>query len=240
MYLLVSLYNWSALVAGNGSYILRPCGHDLHGPTERMVLLQFCSMKRFIDISHVGSVELSTSRIDISEKDAIFTCPALRNSLVFPNCEQEALVFSQYSGPSTTLRIAAHSLRVWSPLDRPTTLYSMFTKIASSRSSVQIVLWAFFLITCKPSFIIGSEDYMYQITLTYSGGTGGGVSQGPNSFFFHAVFGKIWPNRPNRLAPPPPVWEILDPPLTYSRICWNDITSKRYDTAWNNACIIMI
>ena len=23
----------SALVAGNGSYILRPCGHDLHGPT---------------------------------------------------------------------------------------------------------------------------------------------------------------------------------------------------------------
>ena len=23
----------NALVAGNGSYILRPCGHDLHGPT---------------------------------------------------------------------------------------------------------------------------------------------------------------------------------------------------------------
>ena len=22
-----------ALVAGNGSYIVRPCGHDLHGPT---------------------------------------------------------------------------------------------------------------------------------------------------------------------------------------------------------------
>ena len=24
----------NALVAGNGSYILRPCGHDLHGPTS--------------------------------------------------------------------------------------------------------------------------------------------------------------------------------------------------------------
>ena len=23
----------NALVAGNGSYIVRPCGHDLHGPT---------------------------------------------------------------------------------------------------------------------------------------------------------------------------------------------------------------
>ena len=22
------------LVAGNGSYIVRPCGHDLHGPTN--------------------------------------------------------------------------------------------------------------------------------------------------------------------------------------------------------------
>ena len=27
----------SALVAGNGSYILRPCGHDLHGPTSPFV-----------------------------------------------------------------------------------------------------------------------------------------------------------------------------------------------------------
>ena len=26
----------NALVAGNGSYILRPCGHDLHGPTQSM------------------------------------------------------------------------------------------------------------------------------------------------------------------------------------------------------------
>ena len=24
----------NALVAGNGSYIVRPCGHDLHGPTD--------------------------------------------------------------------------------------------------------------------------------------------------------------------------------------------------------------
>ena len=24
----------NALVAGNGSYIVRPCGHDLHGPTS--------------------------------------------------------------------------------------------------------------------------------------------------------------------------------------------------------------
>ena len=27
-----------ALVAGNGSYIVRPCGHDLHGPT---IFMQF-------------------------------------------------------------------------------------------------------------------------------------------------------------------------------------------------------
>ena len=26
-----------ALVAGNGSYIVRPCGHDLHGPTSPFV-----------------------------------------------------------------------------------------------------------------------------------------------------------------------------------------------------------
>ena len=25
----------NALVVGNGSYIVRPCGHDLHGPTSR-------------------------------------------------------------------------------------------------------------------------------------------------------------------------------------------------------------
>ena len=33
MYLLVSLLQLNALVVGNGSYILWPCGHDLHGPT---------------------------------------------------------------------------------------------------------------------------------------------------------------------------------------------------------------
>ena len=33
MYLLVSLLQLNALVAGNGSYIPRPCGHDLHSPT---------------------------------------------------------------------------------------------------------------------------------------------------------------------------------------------------------------
>ena len=27
----------NALVAGNGSYIVRPCGHDLHGPTSPFV-----------------------------------------------------------------------------------------------------------------------------------------------------------------------------------------------------------
>ena len=29
----------NALVAGNGSYILRPCGHDLHGPTVLTLVL---------------------------------------------------------------------------------------------------------------------------------------------------------------------------------------------------------
>ena len=33
MYTMVSVYQLDALVAGNGSYIVRPCGHDLHGPT---------------------------------------------------------------------------------------------------------------------------------------------------------------------------------------------------------------
>ena len=37
--LLAYVYNgvsltMNALVAGNGSYIVRPCGHDLHGPTQ--------------------------------------------------------------------------------------------------------------------------------------------------------------------------------------------------------------
>ena len=33
MYTTVSLYQLNAVVAGNGSYIIRPCGHDLHSPT---------------------------------------------------------------------------------------------------------------------------------------------------------------------------------------------------------------
>ena len=28
----------NVLVAGNGSYIVRPCGHDLHGPTISKVI----------------------------------------------------------------------------------------------------------------------------------------------------------------------------------------------------------
>ena len=40
--LLAYVYNgvsdrMNALVAGNGSYIVRPCGHDLHGPTSPFV-----------------------------------------------------------------------------------------------------------------------------------------------------------------------------------------------------------
>ena len=34
MYLLVSLLQLNALVVGNGSYILRPYGHDLYSPTS--------------------------------------------------------------------------------------------------------------------------------------------------------------------------------------------------------------
>ena len=37
-YVYNSVFVWiTALVAGNGSYIVRPCGHDLHGPTERYI-----------------------------------------------------------------------------------------------------------------------------------------------------------------------------------------------------------
>ena len=40
----------SALVAGNGSYIVRPCGHDLHGPTSpfvRQKLSQYWPVLKF-------------------------------------------------------------------------------------------------------------------------------------------------------------------------------------------------
>ena len=45
--LLAYVYNgvsdrMSALVAGNGSYIVWPCGHDLHGPTPWMVIFYGC------------------------------------------------------------------------------------------------------------------------------------------------------------------------------------------------------
>ena len=35
----MSLLQLNALVAGNGSYILRSCGHDLHGPTHIIEVL---------------------------------------------------------------------------------------------------------------------------------------------------------------------------------------------------------
>ena len=34
----------NALVAGNGSYILRPCGHDLHSPTESIVFFMLFAL----------------------------------------------------------------------------------------------------------------------------------------------------------------------------------------------------
>ena len=40
MYLLVSLLQLNALVVGNGSYILQPCGHDLHGLISPFPLLK--------------------------------------------------------------------------------------------------------------------------------------------------------------------------------------------------------
>ena len=101
--------------------------------------------------------------INISEKRCTFTWPALRNSLVFPNCEQEALVFSQYSSPNTTLRIAAQSLRVWSPLDKPVKLTVLFTNIASSRSSVESILWAHFLLHVNQVSSLEVDDYIITV-----------------------------------------------------------------------------
>ena len=37
----------NALVAGNGSYIVRPCGHDLHGPTWTKICLEFSLLRDF-------------------------------------------------------------------------------------------------------------------------------------------------------------------------------------------------
>ena len=44
VYLLVSLTELNALVVGNGSYILWPCGHDLWGMTMGKVLLSQLSV----------------------------------------------------------------------------------------------------------------------------------------------------------------------------------------------------
>ena len=35
----------NALVAGNGSYILRPCDHDLHGPTGTILEFEYLTIK---------------------------------------------------------------------------------------------------------------------------------------------------------------------------------------------------
>ena len=37
----------NALVAGNGSYILRLNGHDLHGPTESTIIPRLCTFLVF-------------------------------------------------------------------------------------------------------------------------------------------------------------------------------------------------
>ena len=52
----------NALVAGNGFYILWPCGHDLHGPTHVILLLLFILDYLMIYIFCSGSSICKTFR----------------------------------------------------------------------------------------------------------------------------------------------------------------------------------
>ena len=60
--LLAYVYNgvsdrMNALVAGNGSYIVRPCGHDLHGPT---VCKAYIFFNEFFHLAHTPKVHKTT------------------------------------------------------------------------------------------------------------------------------------------------------------------------------------
>ena len=54
MYTLVSLTKNDALVAGNGSYIVRLSGPDLHGPTHTIEYIVYYSLLKLND--HLSSV----------------------------------------------------------------------------------------------------------------------------------------------------------------------------------------
>ena len=55
--LLAYVYNgvsdrMNALVAGNGSYIVRPCGHDLHGPTRSPYFQSLLNLLNVFEITY--------------------------------------------------------------------------------------------------------------------------------------------------------------------------------------------
>ena len=59
--LLAYVYNgvfvWmNALVAGNGSYIVRPCGHDLHGPTSPFVRQNWASIGLCLNLPNLSLI----------------------------------------------------------------------------------------------------------------------------------------------------------------------------------------
>ena len=43
----------NALVAGIGSYIVRPCGHDLHGPTSPFLRQNSASIGLCLNLSNL-------------------------------------------------------------------------------------------------------------------------------------------------------------------------------------------
>ena len=68
--LLAYVYNgvsdrMNALVAGNGSYIVWPCGHDLHGPTSpflRQKLSQYWPVLKFTKFAFKSSDSMKSLR----------------------------------------------------------------------------------------------------------------------------------------------------------------------------------
>ena len=56
----------NALVAGNGSYIVRPCGHDLHGPTVRMkCLFTLVRMKRLFTLVRMNRLQRKKRKMEM-------------------------------------------------------------------------------------------------------------------------------------------------------------------------------
>ena len=81
MYLLVSLLQLNALVVGNGSCILWPCGHDLHGPIDTLKpSITFVSLPLTLACSPSRPVHPPSP---LAPTEVVGT---LRHSITYPAC----------------------------------------------------------------------------------------------------------------------------------------------------------